>query len=108
MLFDVRYFRDPQFSCRNYIPRYIYIHVTPRYWCDMYINKTTLLVKGTSFYWFVCIIKCVFMIYKWKLVHYYTHTWILLRIHDVSMRDLYDTYVIGNTGAQYVNAKTVA
>ena len=46
------------------------IHVTPRYWCDMYINETALLRRVSSFYSFVCIIKCVFMIYKWKLVLY--------------------------------------
>ena len=72
------------------------IHVTPRYWCDIYINKTALLVTVSSFYWFVCVIKCVFMIYTWKLVHYYTHTWILLRIH-MSVRGLCDSYVIGNS-----------
>ena len=70
--------------------------VTPRYWCDMYINKTALLATVASLYSFVCIIKCVFMIHKWKLVHYYTHTWLLLRIH-VSMRGLCDSYVIGNS-----------
>ena len=72
------------------------IHVTPRFWCDMYINKTALLVTVSSLYWFVCVIKCVFMTYTWKLVHHYTHTWILLRIH-VSMRGLCDSYVIGNS-----------
>ena len=49
------------------------IHVAPMYWCDMHINKTALLVTVSSFYSFVCIIKCVFMIYKCKLV---LHTYV--------------------------------
>ena len=68
MLFDVRYL-----VILSSVVAFLGIHVTPRYWCDMYINKTALLVTVSSFYWFVCIIKCVFMIYKWKLVHSYTH-----------------------------------
>ena len=30
-------------------------------------------------------------------MHYYSHMWILLRIHEVSMRGLCDSYVIGNS-----------
>ena len=62
------------FGILSSVVAFLGIHATPMYWCDMYINKTALLVTVSSFYWFVCIIKCVFMIYKWKLVHYYTHS----------------------------------